>query len=288
MDDELIITAHPDDETLWFGGTVLTRPQRRWTVVCVTADRDATVAGRRRRELEAACAALGVAELIAWAIPDEPLARLPMEELARRVRALAFDRFTGVWTHGPSGEYGHLHHQDVGAAVHAEALRRGRAVLSPAYHTAAIEVQPLTAEVYRKKLEILTRTYAGEFYDFVQLLPSLPVEAFSRIENAAEAELAYAYFSGQTGLSEVRARAASTGVLPAAHIWLRESVSPPCSAQTYGLLSAADAALRRFGLSGSPTSAGAPEKLPTVSETAGLWAAFRRAFGSGSGSSDGR
>ena len=34
--DGVVIVAHPDDETLWAGGTLLMHPDCRWTVVTLT------------------------------------------------------------------------------------------------------------------------------------------------------------------------------------------------------------------------------------------------------------
>jgi hypothetical protein len=287
MAEQLVITAHPDDETLWFGGTMLGRPADRWTVVCVTASPEPPVARRRRAELERACGRLGVAELITWDIPDTPLGRLPMEPLRRRLSGLPWDRFAGVWTHGPSGEYGHPHHQDVGYAVHAEALPRGLPVRSPAYHSRADEAAPLPAAAYAAKLGILSTVYAGEFYSFVHLLTGGPAEAFSLVREFAEVEAVYRYYSGVMPLSEARSVIRAAGPPPErlrelSHPWLAdEGVSPPCPSQTYLMLATLDETLRRLnplsGAGASPEpSPGPPERPAAVPEGGGLRRALAR------------
>ena len=48
----LVIVAHPDDETLWAGGTILMHPETRWTVVALCRRSDPDRAPKFRRVLE--------------------------------------------------------------------------------------------------------------------------------------------------------------------------------------------------------------------------------------------
>ena len=104
----VLVVAHPDDESLWFGGMLVRYAEWDWTVVCSTVPRKDS----ERAELKflSACDALGVkAELLGI---EETGARdpLPPEELLyihEFVQKLKPDL---VVTHGPVGEYGHLHH----------------------------------------------------------------------------------------------------------------------------------------------------------------------------------
>jgi LmbE family N-acetylglucosaminyl deacetylase len=47
-----VIVAHPDDETLWAGGTILMHPETRWTVVTLCRKSDRDRAGRFARAIE--------------------------------------------------------------------------------------------------------------------------------------------------------------------------------------------------------------------------------------------
>ncbi len=100
----LCFTAHPDDETVGFGGSLLKyRRQGVDTfVVCLTAGQaathrggagtDADLASLRRQELAASCAILDVTQHEVLAYPDGALDALPfldvVEALTKRVRAI--------------------------------------------------------------------------------------------------------------------------------------------------------------------------------------------------------
>lgn len=107
-----VVTAHPDDETLWAGGLMITRPWHAWTVLCATAS------GPREAELRT----LGARhrfEVWSAGLPDErgtDLERQFTEALRCDVDPDAWDL---LLTHGPSGEYGHPHHIAVHRAVRA-------------------------------------------------------------------------------------------------------------------------------------------------------------------------
>ena len=40
-----VIVAHPDDETLWAGGTILSHPSNKWFIICLcrASDTDRSV-----------------------------------------------------------------------------------------------------------------------------------------------------------------------------------------------------------------------------------------------------
>ena len=42
FENAVVIVAHPDDETLWAGGTILMHPETHWTILtlCRTSDPD--------------------------------------------------------------------------------------------------------------------------------------------------------------------------------------------------------------------------------------------------------
>ena len=112
-----VIVAHPDDETLWAGGTLLTHPGYSWfiAVLCRKSDPD------RSQKFSLAChnyAATGdMADMDDG--PDQiPLPNLDVQQaLLQMLPALSYDL---VLTHAPSGEYTrHRRHEEVSQTVMA-------------------------------------------------------------------------------------------------------------------------------------------------------------------------
>lgn len=109
----LLVVAHPDDETIFAGGLILTSSETRWTVVCCTSEND-----QRKRELLCACDFL--AEKSGNYVSPEMLGFVPdcidVSSLAKRLRTYAAG-YDIVLTHNPKGEYGHNDHEQVHQCV---------------------------------------------------------------------------------------------------------------------------------------------------------------------------
>lgn len=136
----LIITAHPDDETLCAGGTLALLAARgvQVTIACSTRGeggkagdpplcRQEDLGVVRERELRAAAAVLGVKRTLFLGYVDPPIgpdrtlyaATDDIPEFADRIgRVLHRLRPQVVLTHGSDGEYGHPQH----VATHRAAL----------------------------------------------------------------------------------------------------------------------------------------------------------------------
>jgi LmbE family N-acetylglucosaminyl deacetylase len=137
--------AHPDDETLFTGGTLARASAEGHRVVLITATSGergltspgtADLAGVRYRELRAAAAALGVSRLVTLgygdsgmdpALPPPPgsLCAVSIAEIADRVAALLIEERADLLTiYDPHGGYGHRDHirvHDAGIAAAASA-----------------------------------------------------------------------------------------------------------------------------------------------------------------------
>jgi hypothetical protein len=190
----LICVAHPDDETIFFGGLLLRRRRHPWRVVCLT-DGNADGQGRKRRkQFEKAASLLGVREAFWWGYPDIYEKRLPVDEIATRLDEMAKDGgLQEVFTHGIVGEYGHPHHQDVSFAVHT--VFSGRVpVHSVAYNSFPDLVVNLSEKEYALKTRILTEVYGSETSRFLHLLPATWSEGFSQFD-AKEVRALYDFFS---------------------------------------------------------------------------------------------
>jgi LmbE family N-acetylglucosaminyl deacetylase len=187
-----VIVAHPDDETLYFAGVILSDREADWTVVCVT-DGDAEGRGASRAlELRDACGALGVHTLRSLRFKDDPRERIPLPELERLLAAMDFDE---VYTHGILGEYGHAHHQDVSLAVHRAFEGRAQVVSVATGSYPSREVR-LTRAQFEVKLSVLRDIYRKETQRFLGLIPASPYEGFAHM-TLHEAEAAYGALCGR-------------------------------------------------------------------------------------------
>jgi LmbE family N-acetylglucosaminyl deacetylase len=110
-----VIVAHPDDETLWAGGTVLARSEYSWTVLTVCRRSDPDRAPRFFKAVER----LGAKGLMAD-LDDGPDQR-PLD--AGLIRAAILDLlpradYDLLVTHSPFGEYTrHRRHEETSRAV---------------------------------------------------------------------------------------------------------------------------------------------------------------------------
>jgi len=112
----LIIVAHPDDETIWIGGTILAHPMVEWTIYALCGKNNPERARRFRR-----AAKIFNARGIISDLKDND-DRLSAKELSRRaekfiIRGLSRKSFDHIFTHGEDGEYGNKRHQGVYMAV---------------------------------------------------------------------------------------------------------------------------------------------------------------------------
>lgn len=166
-----VIVAHPDDETLWAGGTILLHPDTNWTIITICRKSDPDRAPRFFRCLEVLNAAGAMGDF-----DDGPQPKpLNLKELQRGIVALLpSKRFDLIITHSQQGEYTrHLRHEETASAVFALWKSKeisagqlwqfaykdnGGKYLSKAVEDADI-VNNLSKEIWRKKYEIITEVY---------------------------------------------------------------------------------------------------------------------------------
>jgi LmbE family N-acetylglucosaminyl deacetylase len=172
----LLVVAHPDDETIFFAGALLSKRDLPWHVICLT---DGNANGRgteRHQEFLAATEILGAKNVTQWEYQDNHREHLPVDEIAARLRELPLPK--EIFTHGPFGEYGHRHHQDCSLAVH-RAFPKVQ-IFSPAWNCNADFVVKLTINQFRKKTKAYAGVYGKETSTFLDFLPNMPVEGYRR------------------------------------------------------------------------------------------------------------
>ena len=166
-----IIVAHPDDETLWAGGTILNHPSWKCFIVCLCRASDTDRAPRFHKALKI----LG-SEGIMGDLDDGPNQHpLNEKELeAEIVRLLPKTHFDLIITHNPTGEYTkHLRHEEISKAVillwHHHVIDANELWTfayedgNKKYYPKAVEnasaCTMLTELIWQRKYNIITKTY---------------------------------------------------------------------------------------------------------------------------------
>lgn len=166
-----VVVAHPDDETLWAGGTMLMHPESTWTVVTLCRKSDLDRAPKFFRALERLNATGAMGDLDDG--PEQsPLAARDVQKTI--IDLLPSGPFDIVITHGLWGEYTrHLRHEETGRAVmtlwnsgRLEAGQIWRFAFEDGdgrYLPRAVEDADLSTrlsdEIWRQKYQIITEVY---------------------------------------------------------------------------------------------------------------------------------
>ena len=166
-----IIVAHPDDETLWAGGTILSHPSWECFIVCLCRGSDKERSSKFGDALK-----IFKAEGVMGDLNDGP-EQVPLpEELIEKtiIDLLPPTHFDLVITHNPAGEYTkHLRHEEISQAVLS--LWQSNKILTreirffayedgnKAYYPRAIQnatiFKTLTKRIWLKKYNLITETY---------------------------------------------------------------------------------------------------------------------------------
>jgi len=110
-----VIVAHPDDETLWAGGMILTHPNYNWFITALCRKSDPERSHKFLQALQSYRATGAIADL-----DDGPeQIPLPTETVKESILELLPDvSYDLILTHAPDGEYTyHQRHKEVSQAV---------------------------------------------------------------------------------------------------------------------------------------------------------------------------
>jgi LmbE family N-acetylglucosaminyl deacetylase len=194
-----IIVAHPDDETLWAGGTILSHPSWRWFIVCLCRGNDEERAPRFYRALK-----ILKSEGIMGCLDDGPEQRPSDGKEVERILLdlLPSHHFDLIITHNPTGEYTrHIRHEEVSKAVIRLWYRSkisanelwtfayvdgNREYYPRAVETATV-YRKLTKRIWFKKYSIITETYGFE-KDSFEAETTPKSEAFWQFTDPYEAQ----------------------------------------------------------------------------------------------------
>jgi LmbE family N-acetylglucosaminyl deacetylase len=193
-----VIVAHPDDEILWAGGTILGQPSWNWFIetLCRASDRDR--APRFFQALESLGARGKMSDLDDG--PEQhPLSEEEVQEAI--LQLLPEKHYDLIISHNPAGEYTrHLRHEEIGRAVimlwHLGkisakklwifAYEDGNKQYLPKPIKTAHVYYILPEELWQKKYNIITSIYGFEKNGFeAETTPR--AEAFWQFINSVDA-----------------------------------------------------------------------------------------------------
>jgi LmbE family N-acetylglucosaminyl deacetylase len=194
-----VIVAHPDDETLWAGGTILSHPSWQWFVLALCRGSDSD----RSPRFFSALKSLGV-EGKMEDLDDGP-EQIPLQkhEIESAIlQSLPSHRFDLLVTHSPAGEYTrHRRHEETGEAIislwHAGKIQTGelwmfayedgRKQYLPQPILSAHIYQEIPEKLWKQKYDLITKTYDfGENGFEARTTPR--AEAFWRFTDSKDAQ----------------------------------------------------------------------------------------------------
>jgi len=194
-----VIVAHPDDETLWAGGLILSQPSWKWFILSLCRGDDPDRAPKFFQALQ-----ILHAEGIMSDLDDSP-DQSPLDTnqvIERIIRLLPSGHFDLIITHSPAGEYTrHRRHEETGRAVislwhagkiHADELwmfayEDGQKRYLPHPIQSAHINKVLPDELWQQKYDLITRTYGFQKGGF-EAKTTPRAEAFWRFTDPADAQ----------------------------------------------------------------------------------------------------
>ena len=195
-----IIVAHPDDETLWVGGTILLHPEWDCFIVSLCRANDENRATKFYKVLKF-LGAKGIMGTFNDGPKQRPMTEKKVEQLV--LNLLPVKHFDLIITHHPQGEYTkHLRHEEVSKAVinlwyegkitteslWVFAYEDGQKNYLPRSVEDANFFNVLPTDIWQQKYDLMTQTYGFKPESWeAQTTPKS--EAFWIFDEANEAKI---------------------------------------------------------------------------------------------------
>lgn len=183
----LLVVAHPDDETIFCGGMLLSYPSWNWNIVCVTMQQGTP----RPQEFESVMEkykefGVNIQSYLTLNKPDlnQDLSTQDYEDWKTSIKLLGLTPEI-VFTHNVMGEYGHKHHIAVSKIVNElfsnvwEFVYPGDMNITPQPKKTKINEVNLDKDTIAKKSEIYATLYLSQAYIW-NVLPELMKYEFER------------------------------------------------------------------------------------------------------------
>lgn len=158
----LVIVAHPDDETIFMGGTILRYPKIDWTIFSLCRASDADRAPKFKR----VCKNYGAKGIITDLEDEDRLSIKKTIPIIKKniLGKVGKKEFDFIFTHGENGEYGHPRHLGVYQVV-KELLRENglKAKATFYFNYKKISRKEFSPFTLKKDSDILTKLSKGEF-----------------------------------------------------------------------------------------------------------------------------
>jgi LmbE family N-acetylglucosaminyl deacetylase len=194
-----LIVAHPDDETLWAGGMILSNPEWNWFIVCLCRRSDTERASKFGKAIKILRAKGIMGDL------DDGPQQIPLDdsEVENSIMELLPQKhYDLLITHNITGEYTrHRRHEEISIAViklwqngkisatelWTFAYEDGDKAYFPIAFEKASVFKQLTQNIWNKKYNIITETYGFDQNSWeAKTVPH--EEAFWQFKNHIEAK----------------------------------------------------------------------------------------------------
>ncbi len=185
----LLLVAHPDDDTIFCAGTILTNPNDSWHVISMLYNLEDSPRGTEFKNAMEHYKRLGV-NLTYQMLGEQDIEKT--EGWLELIKSLDLTGFDAIYTHNSEGEYHHPQHVAVNKIVNelfpstriyefiCPTMWRLQVVYQP--FLANTKVVPLSPEVLRNKLDIYNNNYTSQLENWRNLPDIMRFEFMSTFE----------------------------------------------------------------------------------------------------------